>query len=195
MKKSLLLLIIAFAGFNVFAKKTPYTLPLPEKWTKEKLSIPIEFAPSIPYKGTEELRFTPGWGNAGSNDYWSYTYLWFIEGIPKVNADTLQSYMTAYFDGLFRSNDKTKSPEAVSSFTKSVVKKAATAPGDQATYAGKISTLNFLNASKIEFYIRIHLRNYPNSNHSAILFELSPKPYDNVVWQGLDAVVSGFKYR
>ena len=40
-----------------------FVLPAPDGWGKETISFPIDFAPDIPYVGTEELRFTPGWGN------------------------------------------------------------------------------------------------------------------------------------
>ena len=43
------------------------------------------FAPSIKYKGVEDIRFTPGWGKAGSEEYWTYAFLWFLDDEPFVN--------------------------------------------------------------------------------------------------------------
>ena len=53
----------------------PYTLNTPEGWGVEHFLIPIEFAPSIPYKGVEDIRFTPGWGNAKTDECWTYCFL------------------------------------------------------------------------------------------------------------------------
>lgn len=193
MRKILLMLLAVFIAERSFCQQTSYSLPLPEKWGVEKIAFPISFAPEIPYRGNEEIRFTPGWSNAESDEYWSYTYLWFIEGTPKINSDTLQAHLVQYFNGLFRSNNKTKPANKDVSFTKPQIKRVKTAFNDHETYEGKILTLNFLTGKPIEFFTRIHVRNY--TNHSALLFELSPKPYKNKVWQELDGIVNGFKYR
>jgi hypothetical protein len=70
MKKVILSLLIVFVCGKVFCQQTPYTLPLPAKWGSEKIPFPISFAPGIPFKGMEELRFIPDWNNAAKNDYW-----------------------------------------------------------------------------------------------------------------------------
>jgi hypothetical protein len=195
MKKSLLLFLLVFVCGKSFCQQSPYVLPLPEKWGHEQFAFPLSFAKSIPFKGNEELRFTPGWGNAASGEYWSYTYLWFIEGKPQISSDTLQNYLTVYFNGLFKINDKTKSIDATVSFTKTQINKVKTATNDQETYEGKISTLDFLTGKSIEFFARIHVRNYLTSNRSAILFELSPKPYSDAVWGELDSIAKGFQLK
>ena len=50
--------------FNHDTYVPTYTLPSPEGWGIERFGIPIEFAPTIPYKGVEDVRFAPGWGDA-----------------------------------------------------------------------------------------------------------------------------------
>jgi hypothetical protein len=192
MKKVILSLLIVFICGKVFCQQTPYTLPLPAKWGSEKIPFPISFAPGIPFKGMEELRFTPDWNNAAKNDYWSYTFLWFIEGKPQLNSEVLQNYMAEYFNGLYRSNNKIK---PVGNFTKAKFQKIKVMRGDQETYQGTISSLNFLTGKPIEFYVKIHVRNYPDTNHSALMYELSPKPYTNKVWLKLNEIVKGFEYK
>jgi hypothetical protein len=191
MKKAIIILLIFFAFGKCFAQGTGYSLPLPEKWKSETIPFPIDFAPSIPYQGIEEIRFTPDWGDAKSNEYWSYTFLWFVDGTPQVNAGLLSTYLTAYFDGLYHSNNK-KITDGTG-FTKVSLEKMATITGDQETYSGKISTLNFLTQKPIEFFTTIHIQNYTNSKASALFFEISPKPYKNSVWQELDQIVQGFQ--
>jgi hypothetical protein len=56
--------------------KPAYKLITPDGWTVERLPFPIEFAPQIPYKGVEELRFAPGWGDIKSDEHWTYAFLW-----------------------------------------------------------------------------------------------------------------------
>jgi len=190
MKKIIFVLLIVLVAGKSFAQ-SGYSLPLPEQWKSETIPFPIDFAKSIPYSGIEEIRFTPGWGDAHSNDYWSYTFLWFVDGTPALNADTLSNHMMSYFNGLYQSNK----PKTVDSkvVTAVQIEKVATATGDQETYSGKLATLNFLTGQPIRFFATIHVQNYPNAKQSAIFFEISPKPYNNPVWQELDGVVQGFQ--
>ncbi|MFI5157867.1 MAG: hypothetical protein ACHQF4_03330 [Sphingobacteriales bacterium] len=191
MKKAIIILLILFAFGKCFAQGTGYSLPLPEKWKSETIPFPIDFAPTIPYQGIEEIRFTPGWGDVNSNDYWAYTFLWFIDGSPQVNAGLLNTYLTTYFNGLYHSNNKSSPDNTV--FTKTNISITTTTAGDQETYSGKISTLNFLTKKKIEFYVTAHVQRYADPNETAIFFEISPKPYSNAVWGQLDNIVNGFQ--
>lgn len=191
MKKVIITLLFIFVVGKCLAQGTGYALPLPEKWKSETIPFPIDFAQTIPYQGIEEIRFTPGWGDANSNDYWTYTFLWFIDGSPQVNAALLNTYLTIYFDGLYHSNNKSSTDST--GFTKTNITITTTAAGDQETYSGKISTMNFLTQKKITIYITIHVQRYSDVNETAIFFEISPKPYSDQVWSRLDDIVSGFQ--
>ena len=48
-------------GFDGHKWEAPYVLDTIKGWGIERFLIPISFAPSIPYKGVEDIRFTPGW--------------------------------------------------------------------------------------------------------------------------------------
>src|ERR1700710_2264632 len=110
MKQALLLFILLFFIKPANCQQAAYTLPLPEKWGVEKIPFPIEFAPKIPLTGNEEIRFTPGWGDSKTDEYWSYAFVWFVDGAPHVDSDTLQLYFTQYFTGLFKTNQKPNAP-------------------------------------------------------------------------------------
>src|SRR4051812_30681554 len=70
--------------------KAPYSLDIPAGWDIERFLIPIEFAPSISYKGIEDIRFTPGWSKAETDDYWSYAFLWYLDSAIKFTPGTMQ---------------------------------------------------------------------------------------------------------
>ena len=63
-----------------------YKLPFPDGWNVERFSIPIDFAPGIAYKGVEDIRFAPGWGDKKSEEYWSYCFLWWLNPDAKIDA-------------------------------------------------------------------------------------------------------------
>jgi len=192
MKRYFWALVLLLSANAAICQQAGYTLPTPKGWNTEKITLPIEFAPGIPIKGMEELRFTPGWGDSKTGEYWSYAFLWFIDGLPVYKKDTLENYLTQYFNGLYISNLKNKT-NAPANFTAVKLKKNRAALTDQQTFEGKITTLNFLTGQPIAFYVRIHVRNYALNGHTAVLYEISPQDYDNVVWDKLDGVVNGFQ--
>jgi len=190
MKKILLLSLLSLCLKYGQAQQAAYTFPLPKGWASEKINFPIDFAPKIPFTGIEELRFTPGWGKSTTNQYWAYAFLWFVDGDQKLKKDDLESYLTQYFDGLYLSNLKNKTG-APANFTQAKVKKMKAQVNDQQTFEAGINTLDFLSGKTISFYARVHVRNY-KTGHTAVLFEISPQDYKNVVWDELDGVVNGF---
>ncbi len=193
MKRSLLLLALLFLMKAGYGQQAPYTLPLPQNWGTETIKFPIDFAPKIALRGVEELRFTPGWGDSKTGEYWSYIFLWFVDGKPSLNSDILASYLTQYFNGLYISNLKNKTAPQPTNFTKAEVKKISTLPNDQQTYEGTIATLDFLTGQPISFFARVHIRNFDKIKHTAVLYEISPQAYDQPAWGSLDAVVGAFK--
>jgi hypothetical protein len=92
--------------FNAELYRPTYTLATPDGWNIERFGIPIDFAPSIPYKGVEDIRFTPGWSDPNANDYWSYAFLWYLEGTPETNPQIIEKNLTAYYNGLVGRNIK-----------------------------------------------------------------------------------------
>ena len=62
----------------------------------------MDFAPEISYKGFEELRFAPGWGDANSNEKWAYTILWWLDGAYPFDEKILQQNLDSYYTGLTR---------------------------------------------------------------------------------------------
>ncbi len=78
--------------------EAPYSLPIPipKDWTIERFPIPISFAPQILYKGVEDIRFTPGWAKVKSDEYWSYAFLWYLEGEIKMDSKILDRNLKTY---------------------------------------------------------------------------------------------------
>ena len=117
--KLLIILMLSFMSLNSLAQEVvkpafdghkweaPYHLSIPKDWGIERFLIPISFAPQILYKGVEDIRFTPGWGNVKSDEYWTYAFLWYLEGSPKTDANIIAANLTAYYTGLIETNRAT----------------------------------------------------------------------------------------
>lgn len=171
----------------------PYTLAFPKGWDVERFLIPIEFAPSIPYKGMEDIRFTPGWGNAKSNEYWSYAFLWYLEGKPPINAATVAGNLKAYYTGLIGRNIAPRKIPAEKIFpVKTEIKGTPADPGDAHTFKGTVYMLDYMEQKPITLNCIVHIRYCPGKNYSFVFTEISPRPYDDTLWESLNGLWTGF---
>ena len=101
--------------------EAPYVLDTIKGWGIERFLIPIGFAPSIPYKGVEDIRFTPGWAKRTTNEYWSYAFLWYLDGAPVFDARTIENNLKAYYTGLIKVNtDSSKIADKLFPVTSSI---------------------------------------------------------------------------
>lgn len=173
--------------------KPPYTLPVPKGWGVEHFALPPEFAHAMTYKGIEDIRFAPGWGDSTSAEYWSYTYLWWLEGTPAIDAKNLQENLGLYYSGLVNRNvAERKIPENKQVLTTATIKKIKTMTDDLQTFSGSIRMLDYMTQRPIILYTIIHVKDCHTANHKAILIEISPRPYTHPIWKEFDKIEKSF---
>ncbi|AYB33550.1 hypothetical protein [Chryseolinea soli] len=172
-----------------------YALTIPQGWGVERMGVPIDFAPSIPYKGVEDLRFAPGWSNPKANDYWTYAFLWHLEGRPESNPQTIEKNLTAYYNGLIGRNiEKRKIPKEKLVQVKVKIKQAATDKGDLQTYSGTIDMLDYMAQLPITLNCVVHIKLCPlEQNNTFMFYEISPRPADNSIWKELNNLWTTFE--
>ncbi len=172
--------------------EVPYTLAAPEDWGIERFLVPINFAPQISYKGVEDIRFAPGWAKVKSEEYWSYAFLWYLEGDIKTDIKIIESNLKAYYTGLIASNGsaipKEKLIPVITSF-----KKTRTDNGDSETFIGTVSMLDYMQQKPIILNCKTHLRTCDGENKTFIFYELSPQSFSNNIWLSLDKLWSDFR--
>lgn len=174
--------------------KPPYNLVLPSGWTSERFFIPFDFAPNIPYKGVADVRFAPGWAKRTSADYWSYAYLWWLEGKPKINAASLQKNLTAYYSGLVAKNINSRHiiPSQVIPTTVILKKITSSVINNRQLYSGTITMLDYMTQKSIKLNCLIHVTTDNKQNFTAVIVELSPNSVDHIIWQQLHAIQGSF---
>ena len=182
------------AEFDGKKWNAPYNLHEPAGWDVERFLIPISFAPTIPYKGIEDIRFTPGWAKASGDEYWSYAFLWFLDGAVSFDAQTIEKNLTAYYTGLFNINtDKSKiDTTTLVPVIVSIKSKKATA-GDLKTFEGTVIMNDYMTKKPITLNLIAHIKSCEGENKTFAFFELSPKPYNDKVWDGLNQLWATFK--
>jgi hypothetical protein len=193
MRHFLVLLLTLAAACQPAAKKErkwepPYSFELPAGWGLERMEFPIEFAPDIKYKGVEDLRFAPGWGDANSPEHWSYAFLWWLEGDLPFNQQMFTKYLNEYYSGLVQRNVVSRKIPADKQMPVTV------SIGDRGndTYTGAISMLNYMTLQPIDLNCVIHVKHY--KTNTAVFVEVSPQQQDHKVWTTMDRLVEGFKY-
>ena len=200
--KKLLVGLLCFASLTVFCQepefdgknwKAPYTLPIPQGWGVERFPVPPVFATKIPYKGIEDIRFTPGWAKVNSDEYWSYAFLWFMDGAPAVNEKVLANSLDEYYVGLVDSNlDLTKVPKGHTYKVKASLAKVKSIGNDDETYSGSIAMFDYMQQKPIVLNCLIHYQHFGQKSKTIVFFELSPMPLSDSVWTSLNKLWTDF---
>ena len=178
---------------NPQAWKAPYVFPMPEGWTMERTEFPPAYSPNVPYKGFEEIHFPPGWGDAKTEDYWTVSYLFRLNGKQEINANTLQDFLKVYYEGLIADNvPRRHIPKEKLVPVSASLKKVKPDKGDVETYIGVVNSLDWLAQAPIQLNCRIHLK--PGGDRfTPLLIEVSPKPYEHPIWQKMEQTASPFQ--
>jgi hypothetical protein len=186
--KTLLPLLLCLALTTSIAQTT-FILPTPKDWAEELIPFPIEFAPSIPYQGEEHLRFTPGWGEIKSKQFWSYCYLWWIEEKSEVSAVVLKQHLTDYYNGLVGRNIISRKIDSVK-LVKTVVTIQTLKKGK---YRGTIRMLDYMGQQPIILNITIEEILCPEQKKKAVFIAVSPQPASHTVWKDFKGIREGFR--
>ncbi|HEV8287084.1 MAG TPA: hypothetical protein VGQ09_22390 [Chitinophagaceae bacterium] len=174
--------------------EAPYTLEIPKSWDVERFLIPIAFASTIPYNGIEDIRFTPGWGKKETNEYWTYAFLWFLDGRPKFNSKIIEKNLKAYYTGLTNINidkkqiDTTKLTQVTVS-----IQKRSSYQGDLKTFEGTVSMIDYMTRKPIIVNLIVHIKFCEGQNKTFVFHEISPKPYTDLIWDDLNRLWANFK--
>jgi pimeloyl-ACP methyl ester carboxylesterase len=183
--------IVEETGLVQWVKKTlqffpeyapePYNLPA-KGWNTEKAKFPLDFAPSIPYKGIDDIRFLPGFYNDVADDFWSYCFLWYLDGDVNFTETVLKNNLITYYNGLNQS----------ATATTVTVKNVTPANGYAATFECVITTIDkFVTHKPITLNATVNIKPCTGNNKTMALFSVSPQPLSHSVWQKLNGVRDG----
>ncbi|WP_430411037.1 hypothetical protein [Kordia sp.] len=186
--KHILFLIVFFCTFTVFGqeKSEVNLLTSDASWGKEIIRMPLHFAPEIPYKGVEELRFSPDWSKQDKDGYWTYAFVWDVDLDKKLTATHLETDLQYYFDGLMDGVNKDKGkvlPKTIAF----ILKKET--PTENADFVGKLQVYNSFHTRDIMIlYCTVKQYYCKEKQRSMVLFRFSPKPFEHTIWKELNAI-------
>ena len=100
-------LIISTSANESLAKDLK--LPIPEQWRTEDTTYPPPWARDLPWKGTIQLRFPPGFFKPDDAYFWSYPILYQLQGNAIKDDKELRRALISYDAGLYGGQfEKTK---------------------------------------------------------------------------------------
>jgi len=186
---SVILTTLFYASISIsFAqdKEDINYLTTPDNWRKEIFDFPLSFAPSIKYKGIEDIRFANGWAKKESDEFWTYTFLWYLDNQIKISSNTLEDDLEVYFDGLMEKvsgKNKGEIPITNALFT------AVETAGDLSIFKGKVKFYDvFFTKDIMTLNVTVESNFCHASQKHSVLFKLSPKEENHATWAKLNQV-------
>jgi len=186
-------------GQSEAESKAPYQMPSPKGWGTERIKLPPAFAPTMNWKGHEDLRFAPGMFNPKSDSFLSYDLLFWIEGERAPTQKALQQEITTYYQGLSKALLARRKP-GLRPLQVVVKLKAAESldktPPDKrpdARYAGELVwTEPFVSAKKQTLRLELDVRKH--DGRISVFLCASPQKFDASVWKQLRKIRDDVKF-
>lgn len=172
-----------------------YYVELPMSWRREFHPFPLDFAPGIPYKGFADVLFPPQWGDASSNQFWSYMGIWRLTDAPPINDTSLTRVIEQYYTGLARKpRQGNTAPGDSTTVAIAKVTKIKTDSADTATYEATANIFDG-NISMSRMTLQFKILEIPSkqANIVFLILEMSPKPYTDSIWKTMDGIKSQFR--
>lgn len=176
----------------------PFSYDAPEGWKPERIPFPLGFAPSLPYKGFEQLRFAPGMFDPKSDTYFTYFFFWWLEDEPRISADGLSRDLTEYYKGLCGAVAGDKKVTLDLSKVRARVERAALEqpklPFRTERFAGVIEAYDpFVTSQPITLNVEIWAWRCDEAGRTSVFFLVSPKPATDPVWAPMRTALASFR--
>jgi len=177
----------------------PFVYEAPNGWKPERIPFPLGFAPSLPYKGFEQLHFAPGMFDPKSENYFTYLFFWWVEGEPQVTEETLARNLTDYYKGLCAAVGEPKQLKLDLTKVDAKVERAAvqeSGPYPARRFTGRINAFDPFNTGQaLTLEVEITVWRCDREDHTCVFFCVSPRPRDAAQWAPMRAALASFRCR
>lgn len=156
----------------------------PDDWRKETFQFPLAFAPTIPYEGSEHVRFTPGWARFAEENGFSYVFVWDLKA-RAVTTEDLEDHLEAYFNGLMKGVAGARSVEGPPLAAAVALHPMTAIPGWTQAYGAEVRTWNaFSKGEPLLLFGEVAQREC-GADRMQIFFAFSRAKRDRPIWEGL----------
>jgi hypothetical protein len=158
-------------------------------WKSETIPFPLPFAPRLAHRGSEALRFMPGFFDPSSTGFWSYAFVWWTEDAAALERAAVESELAEYFAGLSNEVGGKKYRFDPKRFR-------ARLTADGARWSGTVDSYDaFVTGKELTLHVLVETRACPQAKRRAYLFAASPRPSDDPVWRRLAEQTTLFSCR
>jgi len=156
----------------------------PADWRAETFKFPLAFAPSIPYEGTEHVRFAPYWTDFGSDRGFTYVFLWDIKRRALETVE-FERALNVYFDGLMEQVTRGRKIADPGTVTSSALNPMAAPAGWDAGSSGRLWTWNgFAKGEALVLHLEVTHRAC-GADRSQVFFAFSKADRNQPAWKEL----------
>jgi hypothetical protein len=166
----------------------------PSTWSFERFPLPPVFSPGFPYKGVEELRFSPGMFSKDSSDYFSYAFVARLDNITTISQSEIKNYLLIYFKGLCSSTAKERNLSIDTSQITVSIEKKNNGPAGVTIYNALLGVFGvFADGAPVTLNAEIKVLNNINTKTSYLVFIASPHKKTDDIWKQLYKIQNGFR--
>ena len=156
----------------------------PADWRAQTFQFPLTFAPSIPYEGTEHVRFSPTWTHFADEDGFTYILLWDLKRKPLETAE-VERALHVYFDGLMELATRTRKIDDPGTVSQVTMHPMATPAGWSSALGGRVWTWNAFSKGE-ELVLNLEITQRACSpERSQVFFAISKAARDRAAWTEL----------
>ena len=187
--KNVLIALIFIVSLSFAAKAQqapPQLLKEPDAWTFERFTLPPSFAPNFPYKGAEELRFSPGMFNKDSTDYFTYAFVAQLDNTTTISQNDISNYLLDYFKGLCSSTANARELVVdTSKITVAIEKKKGTL-NNEIIYNALLNVFGvFADGAPVKLNMEVKVLMNTAAKKTYLTFIASPHEKTDDVWKEL----------
>lgn len=156
----------------------------PPTWREESFTFPLVFAPSIPYEGTETVRFSPDFSKFAGDHGFTYVILWDIKRRALEPAE-LERGLAVYFDGLMENVTRARKIADPGTVTQAALHPMAAPAGWQQGLGGQLWTWNGF-AKGEPLVLNLEIAHRPcGTDRTQIFYAFSMAPRTDAAWDEL----------
>ena len=184
--------IILFSSFLDAQQQTAQLLKQPANWQFERFELPPVFAPNFPYKGFEELRFSPGMFVKDSTTYFTYAFAAELDNVHSISEQNIRNYLLDYFKGLCGKTAKDRNLLIdTSKITVLISKQKNTSK--EIIYNALLNIFGvFADGAPVKLNMEIKVLNNEATSKVYLVFIASPLEKTNAVWKQLFQIQKNF---
>jgi len=171
----------------------PQLLKEPATWAFERFALPPVFAPHFPFRGVEELRFSPGMFNKDSTGYFTYAFVAQLDSTASISQDDIRNYLLNYFRGLCRSTANDRKLVVDTSQITVFIEKKNGIPPNEVIHNAVLNIFGvFADGAPVKLNMEVKVLMDAASKKTYLNFIASPREKTDNVWKELYKIQKDF---